>query len=197
MFQDALSRARQKNAERQRAYRERKRQEREAQRRPDTPPADNVPRNVTKDVTGTITGNGNNGPTSSSTNTITIPLSESVVVGNPVHSDSDGGTGISLTPASEWEAENWNVLQVMGGELGQGVLTLTVWQDRVLLELLGLDGYEYYCKRLVAWVKKSGATVNHYQTILKWWREDTQRVVPPVPMGDHDDGPDIIWGGGT
>lgn len=219
MFQDALSRARQKNAERQRSYRERRRQEREAQERrrqgqearagDGTPPERDEARNVTQSVTGNIIGHENNGPTSSSTRTITFPVSQSAVVDTQVHSGGDGnggrdilqmfageaGQGVVVTPTNEWEAENWNTLRVMGGELGQGVLTLTVWQDRDLLERLGMDGYEHYCKKLVAWVKKSGATVDHYRTILKWWREDTQRAVPTVPMGDCGDGPDIIWGG--
>lgn len=71
MFQDALDRARKKNADRQRAYRERRRQEREAQRGPATPDSDHAPRNAMRNVTGTITGDENNGPTSSSTRTIT------------------------------------------------------------------------------------------------------------------------------
>lgn len=171
MFQDALAKSRANHAERQRRYRERKKQEREAAQRRDNPAPDNDNRDVMRDVTVTFSGDASDGPTSSSTSTNTLSLSKSVVVVNSVHSDGgDGGR---------------DTLRLIGGELGRGVLLLSERQMDDLLERLGLDAFNAYAERLVSWVQRKGAKVDHYRTILKWWQEDTQVA----------QGPDIIWGG--
>lgn len=66
-------------------------------------------------------------------------------------------------------------LKFMGGKLGQGVLLLSDQQTADLLEQMGLDGFDYYAKRLTDYILTHGATVrNHYATMLKWWKEDTK-----------------------
>lgn len=68
-----------------------------------------------------------------------------------------------------------NSLELMGGKLGKGVVLLTQAQSDALLEKLGLDAYDFYVERLATFIIKNNATVgNHYQTILKWWEEDSK-----------------------
>lgn len=67
-----------------------------------------------------------------------------------------------------------NSLELMGGTLGQGVVLLTQAQSDSLLERLGLDAYNFYVDKLATFIIDKGAKVsNHYQTILKWWKEDS------------------------
>lgn len=161
MFQDALSRARQKNAERQRRLRERRKQELEASQKRDASVSDNANRNVTHDVTVTFEHNDCNGPTSTSTSTNTS-LSQSSVVLDCTSVTPDGGDGTDR-----------DMLRLVGGEVGQGVLLLSEGQMDDLLEKLGVDGFNAYAQRLVGFVRRTGANIDHYRTLLKWWREDT------------------------
>ena len=62
---------------------------------------------------------------------------------------------------------------VMGGELGKGVVFLSSEQIGDLLDRLDLDTFNHYVDKLSNFIIKNGAYVkNHYETILKWWRED-------------------------
>ena len=66
-----------------------------------------------------------------------------------------------------------SVLKVCGGTLGKGVVLLTEEQDADLLDRLGLDVYDYYMDKLSTYIIQNNAHIrNHYETILKWWRED-------------------------
>ena len=66
-----------------------------------------------------------------------------------------------------------SVLKVCGGTLGKGVVLLTEEQDADLLDRLGLDVYDYYMDKLSTYIIENNARIrNHYETILKWWRED-------------------------
>lgn len=158
MLQDALARSRKKAADRQRAYRDRRRAEKEASQQPSFLPEDNATRNVTHDVTGNITDRHRNGPTSSSTITNTLPISQVAAVVNTVHTDGDDG--------------DRDILRLIGGEIGQGVLLLSDRQMDDLLGRLGVDGFNAYGKRLVSWVQRKGANVDHYREILRWAMED-------------------------
>ena len=61
------------------------------------------------------------------------------------------------------------------GTLGKGVVYLTDEQDEMLLEKLGFDGYNKYIEKLADFIIEKNASVgNHYQTILKWYEEDTK-----------------------
>lgn len=175
MLQDAMTRSRRKAADRQKAYRERKKAEAQgALPLPPPVPEDDATRNAMRNVTGNVTDRHSNGTTSSSTITNTLPISEVVAVGNTVRTDSgDGG--------------DRDILKLIGGEVGRGVLLLSDQQMDDLLERLGLDGYDHYCRKLVAWVQKTHAVVDHYRTILKWAKED----------GVLAEGPELLWRGGT
>ena len=42
------------------------------------------------------------------------------------------------------------------------------------LEKMGLDAFDHYVSKLADFIIKNGATVkSHYDTILRWWREDS------------------------
>ena len=61
----------------------------------------------------------------------------------------------------------------LGGELGKGVVLLNDDQIGSLLDMMGVDAFDYYVDKLSSFIIKNGAKVkNHYETILKWWNED-------------------------
>ena len=63
----------------------------------------------------------------------------------------------------------------MTGTLGKGVVYLTPEQQDELLEILGLDGFNFYVEKLANFIiEKNASVANHFATILKWWKEDTK-----------------------
>lgn len=61
----------------------------------------------------------------------------------------------------------------VGGELGKGVVLLSNDQVGDLLDKMGVDCFDYYVDKLSCFIIKNDAKVkNHYETILKWWRQD-------------------------
>ena len=64
-------------------------------------------------------------------------------------------------------------VSVLGGELGKGVVFLSNEQIADLLDRLDLETFDYYVDKLATFIINNGAKVkNHYETILKWWKED-------------------------
>lgn len=58
--------------------------------------------------------------------------------------------------------------------MGKGVVLMSTVQMEDLLDRLGLDAYDYYVDKLANFIIKNNAKVkNHYETILKWWMEDS------------------------
>lgn len=81
------------------------------------------------------------------------------------------GSG-SVVPADNGEEDK---LRCIGGKLGQDAVYLSDRQLESLLDKLGLDGFNRYVKRLADFIIKNDANVkNHYETILKWYEEDTK-----------------------
>ena len=65
-------------------------------------------------------------------------------------------------------------IKALQGELGKGVVLMSTVQMEDLLDRLGLDAYDYYVDKLANFIIKNNAKVkNHYETILKWWMEDS------------------------
>ena len=63
----------------------------------------------------------------------------------------------------------------IGGTLGQGVAFLSDNQMDALIDKLGLDAFNRYLKRLSDYIIEKDAYVkNHYETILKWYKQDTK-----------------------
>lgn len=74
---------------------------------------------------------------------------------------------------NEEDVEN-SKLEAMGGTLGKGVILLTEDQREALLDKLGFDAFNHYIDKLSTFIIEKGARVsNHYNTILKWAREDS------------------------
>lgn len=68
-----------------------------------------------------------------------------------------------------------NQLKLVGGSLGKGVVYLTDSQLHDLMDRLGLDAFNRYVDRLATFIIDKKARVNnHYETILKWYTEDSQ-----------------------
>ena len=64
-------------------------------------------------------------------------------------------------------------VNVVGGELGKGVVFLSNDQMVDLLDRMDLETFNYYVDKLSTFIIRNDAHVkNHYETILKWWRED-------------------------
>lgn len=63
--------------------------------------------------------------------------------------------------------------ECMQGTLGKGVVLLTDEQREELFEKLGFDAFNHYVEKLATFIIEKDAKVsNHYQTILKWAKED-------------------------
>lgn len=68
-----------------------------------------------------------------------------------------------------------NQLFRMDGKLGKGVVFLSSAQMEDLLDRIGFDAFNLYVERLADYIIDKDAKIkNHYETILKWHREDTQ-----------------------
>lgn len=67
-----------------------------------------------------------------------------------------------------------NQLKCLGGKIGKNVVYLSDNQFNDLLERLGLDAFNRYVERLADFIIDKNAYVhNHYETILKWVKEDS------------------------
>lgn len=68
-----------------------------------------------------------------------------------------------------------NQLKAIGGKLGKGVVFLTQNQFDTLLDKLGMDAFNRYVERLADYIIEKNAYIkNHYETILKWYTEDSK-----------------------
>ena len=66
-------------------------------------------------------------------------------------------------------------LKCIQGTLGKGVVYLTDTQFANLIDKLGLDAFNRYVERLADFIISKKAYVkSHYETILKWYAEDTK-----------------------
>jgi hypothetical protein len=73
-------------------------------------------------------------------------------------------------------------LKCIGGNLGKGVVYLSDRQFSDLMDRLGLDAFNRYVDRLATFIIEKNAHVNnHYETILKWYEEDSQVSNKPKP----------------
>lgn len=84
--------------------------------------------------------------------------------------DVDVEESLDTTTATEE-----NILKLVGGSLGKGVVYLTDRQLGDLMDRLGLDAFNRYVDRLATFIIDKNAHVkNHYETILKWYEEDSK-----------------------
>lgn len=99
--------------------------------------------------------------TPSSTNTNTAISTAAAATTNTNTEDGDGDS-------------IYKNVNVLGGELGKGVVFISQEQMDDLLDKMDIETFDYYVDKLSCFIIKNGAHVrNHYETILKWWREDS------------------------
>lgn len=82
-------------------------------------------------------------------------------------------TATAEEPVENSDSEG-DKLKCLGGKLGKNVVYLTDTQMHKLIEKLGLDAFDRYVARLADFIIGKNAHVkNHYETILKWYEEDS------------------------
>ena len=82
------------------------------------------------------------------------------------------GSGSVATATTATEGDQ---LKLVGGSLGKGVVYLSDRQLSDLMDKLGLDAFNRYVDRLATFIIDNNAHVkSHYDTILKWYAEDSQ-----------------------
>ena len=88
--------------------------------------------------------------------------------------DTDIEVDAEETPDATTTTEE-NQLKCIGGSLGKGVVYLTDHQLEDLMDRLGLDAFNRYVDRLATFIIEKNAHVkSHYETILKWYEEDSK-----------------------
>ena len=102
-------------------------------------------------------------PTTSTTPTSSTNTSTATAAAATATTNGDGG-----------DSDPDHNVTVLGGELGKGVVFLSGEQIADLLERLDLETFNYYVDKLSNFIINNDAKVkNHYETILKWWRQDS------------------------
>ena len=103
--------------------------------------------------------------TTTSTTTNTTTSTTTAAAATATTEDEDA------TTATEDESK---VVRAVGGTLGKGVVFMSDEQVSDLLERMGIETFDYYVDKLSDFIIKNGARVkSHYETILKWWKEDS------------------------
>ena len=106
-------------------------------------------------------------PTTSTTTTPSTTTSTTTATAAAANTST---TEPEIAAATAIESE----VRFLGGELGKGVVLLSDDQIGSLLDNMGMDAFDYYVDKLSSFIIKNNAKVkNHYETILKWWQEDT------------------------
>ena len=104
--------------------------------------------------------------TTTTTPSTTTNTTTSTTTAAAVNTNADGD---DLTAATEDRK-----LKIFNGKLGKGVVVLSDYQIDVLIDKMGLDMFDHYVEKLANWILGNGAIVkSHYNTILKWWTEDS------------------------
>ena len=119
----------------------------------------------------TIDNNGNHvipndttwHPTTTTTPSTSTNTSSTITTAAAASTSESEGGGDSLD----------RKVKVLGGELGKNVVFLSEEQFADLLDKMDLETFNHYVDKLSTFIIKNDAHVkNHYETILKWWRED-------------------------
>lgn len=118
---------------------------------------------TTTTTTTTATSTTRTTTTTPSTTTNTTTSTTTAAAGNT----NAGGDDLTAATAA-------NKLKFMYGELGKGVVALTDKQIEELLELMGIEMFDHYVKRLSSFIiKKNASITDHYHTIINWWEKDS------------------------
>ena len=102
--------------------------------------------------------------TSTTTKTTTSTTTAAAATATTNTSDEEDGDG----------GEESKVVRAVGGTLGKGVVFMSDEQVADLLDRMGIEAFDHYVDKLSDFIIKNGARVkSHYETILKWWKEDS------------------------
>ena len=81
-----------------------------------------------------------------------------------------------------------NQLKRYEGEVGRGVVFFTERQRDDLIDRLGSDVFERYVDKLATFIIENNARIkSHYDTILKWYEEDSKVSGKPKGKAKHID----------
>ena len=101
--------------------------------------------------------------TTSTTTKTTTSTTTAAAATATTNDDDDGDSG-----------EESKVVRAVGGTLGKGVVFMSDEQVEDLLDKMGIQAFDHYVDKLSDFIIKNGARVkSHYETILKWWKEDS------------------------
>lgn len=105
--------------------------------------------------------------------TTTTPITPSTTPNTSTSSTTAAAATTNTTEIEDAAAAYRNV-KVIGGELGKDVVFLSDNQISDLLDKMGIEAFDHYVEKLSHFIIKNKAHVkNHYETILKWWQEDS------------------------
>ena len=105
-------------------------------------------------------------PTTSTTTTSPTNTSTSITTAAAATTSTTGKNAAAATIETN--------VKVVGGNLGKNVVFLSDNQIEDLLEQMDIDTFDHYVDKLSSFIIKNGAHVkNHYETILRWWEEDS------------------------
>ena len=105
-------------------------------------------------------------------NTLVTNCNTEIELEKEIDIDTDKEVEVEAATATATEE---NQLKLVGGSLGKGVVYLTDSQLHDLMDRLGLDAFNRYVDRLATFIIDKKAHVNnHYDTIIKWYTEDSQ-----------------------
>ena len=106
-------------------------------------------------------------PTTTSTSTSTTTKTNTSTAAAVAETTNADGDDLAAATA-------YRKLKYFNGELGKGVVVLSEFQVDTLLNKLGIEMFDHYVSKLADFIIENGATVkSHYNTILKWWTEDS------------------------
>ena len=87
--------------------------------------------------------------------------------------EEDRDVDVEVVSATTATAEDQ--LRCLDGKLGRGVVFLTDNQLGQLIDKLGMEAFDRYVERLADFIIEKNAHIkSHYDTILKWYREDSK-----------------------
>lgn len=103
--------------------------------------------------------------TSTTTNTTTSTTTTTAAAATATTEDEDATTATG---------DESKVVKAVGGTLGKGVVFMSDEQVSDLLDKMGIETFDYYVDKLSEFILRNDARVKcHYDTILKWWKEDS------------------------
>ena len=112
-------------------------------------------------------------PTTSTTPSTSITPSTSTNTSTSITTAAAATTNTTEPDFATAAADRNRNIDIVGGDLGKGVVALSPAQIGDLLDKMGIDAFNYYVDKLSSFIIKNDAKVkNHYETILKWWKED-------------------------